>query len=192
MSGIAIYNKMMKKKRLLQLALSKSKSKAKPAAPKLKQSDIVAWIQANGKQLIDLLPRDAQVGTLQYDKFSGDQVHFKKLQLQAWVRLARKADKLFVAWLQQRYAAHQSGTHQMTKGEQKLLVHHYIKMDAVWDSGDPIDYLRRRSPIVSSMLAWDRVLHLIDASCTARPSWMFRSTRYAFRERSRVSRRRCG
>ena len=143
MSVIDIYNKMMKKKRLLQAA--KSKSKAKPAAPKVKQTDIVNWIQDNGKDLIDLLPRDAQVGTLQFDKGTGNQVHFKRLQLQAWVRLALKADKPFVAWLQQRYAAHQSGAHQMTKGEQKLLVHHYIKMDAVWDSGDPIKYLEGRA-----------------------------------------------
>ena len=136
-SVLTIFRKMFKQS-------IEKKGKQSRNAPK--QVDVVNWIQKNAADLVDLLPAESKHSTVTFDK-QGEAIIFKTTNVTSWVRLAMKASshKGFVSWLQQKFAAHAIGKPHMTKGQLKVFTHNFIKMDAVWDSGEPIKFLEARS-----------------------------------------------
>ena len=48
-------------------------------------------------------------------------------------------------WLQDRYAAHQSGSKPLTPGEKKVFTHHFIKMQVVLSDDDPAAFLQGKA-----------------------------------------------
>ena len=127
-------------------------SKTHPKVGKLSQTTVCKWIEANAKELVDLLPREVQQSGVIIDPKTKQQVTFKTHALQSHVRIATLAKKEFVTWLQQRYALHQSGARSLTAGEKKVFTHHYIKMSAVLADPDPISVLQAKADQVDRAL----------------------------------------
>ena len=121
------------------------------AEPKLVVTALCKWIEQNAKDLVDLLPKDFQHSEVVL--VDNEVQTFKDKRVAAFVRVAAKASKDFVRWLQQRYAAHQSGAQPFTPGEKKVFVHHFIKMQIVFDSEDPIKFLQEKANQVDRALA---------------------------------------
>ena len=119
--------------------------------PKIVVTALCKWIEKNAKDLVDLLPKDFQHSEVVL--VDNEVQTFKDKRVAAFVRVAAKASKEFVRWLQQRYAAHQSGAQPFTQGEKKVFVHHFIKMQIVCDSEDPIKFLQEKANQVDRALA---------------------------------------
>ena len=101
---------------------------------KEKISTIVNWIMTNVSELTPLLPPGVQ------DKKG----NLKKEALTSRIRLAKKASPELAKWIQNKFALHHSGKENMSKGLQKMLSHHHLKMDAVWEHSDPQAYIEAR------------------------------------------------
>ena len=129
----------------------KNKKGEAAAEPKLVVTALCKWIEQNAKDLVDLLPKDFQHSEVVLNANNEVQT-FKDQRVAAFVRVAAKASKEFVRWLQQRYAAHQSGAQPFTPGEKKVFVHHFIKMQIVFDSEDPIRFLQEKANQVDRAL----------------------------------------
>ena len=110
--------------------------KLQPPNPKAKDkiSTIVKWITNNVEELTPLLPPGVQ------DKKG----NLKKDALTARIRLAKKASPELAKWIQNKFALHHSGKENMSKGLVRMLSHHHLKMDAVWEHSDPQAYIEAR------------------------------------------------
>ena len=101
---------------------------------KEKISTIVNWIMGNVSELMPLLPPGVQ------DKKG----NLKKDALTSRIRLAKKASPELAKWVQNKFALHQSRKGDLSKGMQRMLSHHHLKMDAVWEHHDPKAYVEAR------------------------------------------------
>jgi hypothetical protein len=129
------------------------KPKKKGAAePKLVVTAVCKWIEKNAKDLVDLLPKEFQHSTVVLDATTKEQQTFKEPRVAAYVRVATHVSKEFVRWLQQRYAAHQSGVQPLTQGEKKVFVHHFIKMQIVYEDENPMQFLQEKANQVDRAL----------------------------------------
>jgi hypothetical protein len=108
--------------------------KKKGKRPQDKVADIVKWIMDNGQELVHLLPAGIK------DK-KGD---LKKDAIAARIRLAKKASLEVMKWIQTKFALHQGKKEEMSKGLLRVLSHHYLKMDVVWEQPSPQEYIKAR------------------------------------------------
>ena len=99
-----------------------------------KISTIVKWITNNVEELTPLLPPGVQ------DKKG----NLKKEALTARIRLAKKASPELAKWIQNKFALHHSEKENMSRGLVRMLSHHHLKMDAVWEHSDPQAYIEAR------------------------------------------------
>ena len=101
-------------------------------------TNVCRWVQKNAETLTDLLPADQRLPEPK------DGLTFKPGTLEARLRLALKAPVSFVRDLQKLFTLHQSGDRKMSPGELKVFSHHYMKMEMVWNTHDPLAFLLAR------------------------------------------------